>query len=155
MPDENSDIYHNNSDREKEDSRRKKKKLANPDPSLLVLYYFYSPQEARLFRLDMVHDSLVYRPSSSTEAVIQRTIEGIQRMISLHNTEGEKGTTTRTEGVIEISLAAKKHWELQIKILRDTPRDAEKLREILKEKQDEYEQATDSEDIERLIPEIE
>jgi PleD family two-component response regulator len=103
----------------------------------------------------MVRDSLVYRPYSSTEAVIQRTIEGIQRMISLHNTEGEKGTTTRKEEVIEISLAAKKHWELQIKILRDTLRDAEKLREILKEKQEEYEEATDSEVIERLIPEIE
>jgi PleD family two-component response regulator len=103
----------------------------------------------------MVHDSLVYRPSSSAEAIIQRTIGGIQRMMSLHNTEGEKGTTTRTEEVIEISLAAKRHWELQIKILRDTPRDAEKVREILNEKQEEYEEAEDSEDIERLIPEIE
>jgi PleD family two-component response regulator len=103
----------------------------------------------------MEHDSLAYQPSSSTEAVIQRTIGGIQRMISLHNTEGEKGTTTRTEEVIEISLAAKRHWELLIKILRDTPRDAEKVREILNEKQEKYEEATDSEDIERLVPQIE
>jgi hypothetical protein len=39
-------------------------------------------------------------------------IEGIQKMISIHNTEGEeKGITT--EKVIEISLGAKKHWELE------------------------------------------
>ena len=39
-----------------------------------------------LLRLGMIHDSLVYQPSSSTEeAVIQRTIEGIQRMISINN----------------------------------------------------------------------
>ena len=44
---------------------------------------------------------------------------------------------------------------IQIKILRGTPRDAEKVRDILKEKQKEYEQATDIEDIERLVPEIE
>jgi hypothetical protein len=49
----------------------------------------------------------------------------------------------------------KKHWEREIKILRDAPRDAEKLREILKVKQEEYEQATDSKDIERLVTEIE
>ena len=57
--------------------------------------------------------------------------------------------------MIEISLAAKKHWELEIKILRDAPRDENKLREILKAKQKEYEKAQDSEDIESLIPEIE
>ena len=60
-----------------------------------------------------------------------------------------------TEEVIEISLAAKKHWELEIKILREAPRDPAKLREILKAKQKEYEKAQDSEDIESLIPEIE
>ena len=57
--------------------------------------------------------------------------------------------------MIEISLAAKKHWELEIKILREAPRDPAKLREILKAKQKEYEKAQDSEDIESLIPEIE
>ncbi len=78
-------------------------------------------------------------------------------MISLHNKgekEKEKGATT-TEPRIEISLATKRHWELEIKILREAPRDPEKLRKILKAKQKEYEQAEDSEDIERLIPEIE
>ena len=90
---------------------------------------------------------------------MQKTIQGIQRMISFHNKnegegEKEKGTIT-SEEVIEISLAAKRHWELEIKTLRDAPRDPEKLRNILKVKQEEYGKAEDSEDIERLIPEIE
>ena len=105
----------------------------------------------------MDHDSLVYQPSSSTEAVIQRTIEGIQRMISINNSSQgeEEGVRTGKELAIEISLAMKRHWESEIKILRDAPRQPEKLREILKVKQEEYEKATDSEDIERLVPEIE
>jgi hypothetical protein len=49
----------------------------------------------------------------------------------------------------------KKHWEPEIKILRDAPRDADKLREILIIKQKEYEKAEDSEDIERLVTETE
>ena len=44
---------------------------------------------------------------------------------------------------------------IRIKILRDALRDPEKLREILKVKQKEYDKAEDSEDIERLVPEIE
>ena len=57
--------------------------------------------------------------------------------------------------MIEISLASKRHWELQIRTLQEAPRDPEKLRKILKVKQKEYEKAEDSEDIERLVPEIE
>jgi hypothetical protein len=57
--------------------------------------------------------------------------------------------------VIEISLSSKRHWELQIRTLQDAPIDPEKLREILKVKQKEYEKAEDSEGIERLVPEIE
>jgi hypothetical protein len=57
--------------------------------------------------------------------------------------------------VIEINPAMKRHWESEIKILRDAPRDPEKLRGILKVKQQEYEKAQDREDIERLVPEIE
>ena len=41
-----------------------------------------------------------------------------------------------------------------MKILRDAPRGPEKLRKILKVKQEDYEQAEGSEDMERLIPEI-
>ncbi len=47
------------------------------------------------------------------------------------------------------------HWESQIRILREDPRDEKKLREILKVKQKEYEKAEDSEDIDRLVPEME
>ena len=108
----------------------------------------------------MVNDNngLVYPiPDSTTESLIQKTIEGIQRTISLHNNHGgkEKGITTTTKEVIEISFASKRHWELQIRTLQEAPRDPEKLREILKAKQKEYEKAEDSEYIERLVSEIE
>ena len=49
----------------------------------------------------------------------------------------------------------KRHWEKEIKILREAPRDPYTLGEILKAKQEEYEKATDSDDIESLVPEIE
>jgi hypothetical protein len=42
-------------------------------------------------RLDIVHNSLDHRSSSSTEVVIQRTIEGIQRLIKNHDSsQGEE-----------------------------------------------------------------
>ena len=56
--------------------------------------------------------------------------------------------------VITINPATKKYAELKIKILQDSPRDAHKLVEILQAKQKEYKKARDSEDIERLITEI-
>jgi hypothetical protein len=93
----------------------------------------------------------------STEVMIGGTIEGVQRMTSIHKDqgEGEKERDATTEEVIEISFAAKRHWELQIRTLQEAPRDPEKLREILKVKQMEYEKAEDSEDIDRLVSEIE
>jgi hypothetical protein len=45
--------------------------------------------------------------------------------------------------VIEISLAVNRHWELEIRTLQDAPREPKKLRELLKEKQEEYEKAED------------
>ena len=56
---------------------------------------------------------------------------------------------------ITISDATQKHSEFQTNTLQDAPRDPDKLRKILKEKQEEYEKAKDSEDIERLVTEIE
>jgi len=91
---------------------------------------------------DSIHDS--------TEAVIQRTIQGIQKMIKVHESPAEEG-----KAVIQINPAIKRHFELQIKILQDAPRDEMKLRQILAVKQKEYEKAVDSEDIERLVTEIE
>ena len=51
---------------------------------------------------------------------------------------------------IKISAATEKHFELQIRILQDAPREPDKLRELLKKKQEEYDRAEDSEVIERL-----
>ena len=68
------------------------------------------------------------------------------------------GNTTpgkEAAAVITINPAMKKHCELKIKILQGSPRDADKLREILQVNQKEYEMARDSEDIERLVTEIE
>ena len=78
------------------------------------------------------NDGLVYPLPDSTEAVISRTIEGIQRMIKPYDGNEE------TKSVIEINPAMKKHWESEIKIPREAPRDADKLRKILKVKQKEY-----------------
>jgi hypothetical protein len=59
------------------------------------------------------------------------------------------GDTVVIEGetVIQINPAMDRHWESEIKILREAPRDEKKLREILKVKQKEYEKATNREDI--------
>jgi hypothetical protein len=103
----------------------------------------------------MVDDSLVYRSSSSTEAVIQRTIEGIQRLIKIHNGPQGEGDEEEKEPVIQINPAMKKHWQSEIEILREAPRDEKRIREILKVKQKEYEKVENSEDIDRLVPEIE
>ena len=126
-------------------------------------FWHPSPRCARLFIVILgircydpnrfgIFSSWLY---NTNRIIIQRTIDEIQRTISLHNNQGEEKGATKTERPIQISLASKRHWELEIKILRDAPRDPEKSREILIAKQKEYEKAEDSEVIERLIPEIE
>jgi len=74
----------------------------------------------------MIHnnnDSLVYPISDSTEAVINRMIEGIQRLITIH--PPSQGEEDRAAGgkqpTIKISLAMKRHWESEIGILREAP----------------------------------
>jgi serine phosphatase RsbU (regulator of sigma subunit) len=106
----------------------------------------------------MVHDSLIYPVSDSTEAIIQRTIEGIQKLINPQHDNDitpEEKEKTAAAAAIQINPAMNKHWESEIKTLQEAPRDAYKLREILKAKQKEYEKAEDSEDIESLVSEIE
>jgi hypothetical protein len=93
--------------------------------------------------------------NSDTELVIQRAIEGIQRMIKSYASHDDDDKATATKAAIEINPAMKKHWESEIKILREAPRDEKKLREILKVKQKEYDKAKDRENIKRLVPEIE
>ncbi len=91
--------------------------------------------------------------SDFVNAHVSRMIEGIRRFLN-----PQYGNTTPEEeaaAVIKINPATKKYAELKIKILQDSPRDADKLSELLKSKQEEYEKARDSEDIERLVTEIE
>jgi len=83
---------------------------------------------------------------------VDRMIQGIRTFLN-----PQYGNTTPEEevrAVITINPATKKYAELKIKILQDSPRDAHKLVEILQAKQKEYKKARDSEDIERLITEI-
>jgi hypothetical protein len=49
----------------------------------------------------------------------------------------------------------KEHWKSEIKILREDTRNTGKLRQILKAKQKEHDKSGDSEEIERLVTEIE
>jgi hypothetical protein len=73
------------------------------------------------------NDGLVYHLSNSNaESIIQRTIEGIQRVIKPYaGNDGTDDETTKAV-IIEINPAMKRHWESEIKILREAPRD-EKL----------------------------
>ncbi len=60
----------------------------------------------------MVNNSLVYQYSSSTEAVIQRANEGIQRSIGVNDSQGQE-----EERAIKINPAMKTHCKLQIEFL--------------------------------------
>ncbi len=87
------------------------------------------------------------------EKHINKTLEEIR--IFLNPQFGNTTPEEEAEAVIKINPATKKYCELKIKILQDSPRDADKLREILQVKEDEYEKAPDSEEIESLVSEIE
>jgi hypothetical protein len=70
-------------------------------------------------------------------------IDASQRMITM-NSQGEG-----------MSPPIRKYLELEIKILQDAPKDAEKLERLLKSKQRQKEQANFMEDTQRLVTEIE
>ena len=94
--------------------------------------------------------------STLIERTIRKTIDGIQtRLNPVNNMTPEEEEMEEKMAVIKISEATQKHFNLQTKTLQNAPRDPDKLREILKEKQKEYEKAEDSEDIEDLVTEIE
>jgi hypothetical protein len=94
--------------------------------------------------------------STIIEKTIKKTIDGIQTLLNpLNKMTPEEEEMEEKMAVIKISEATQKHFNLQTKTLQDAPRDPDKLREILKEKQKEYEKAEDSEVIERLVTEIE
>jgi hypothetical protein len=72
-------------------------------------------------------------------------IDASQRMIMI-NIQGELGG---------INPAVKKHYELQIKTLQNTPRDEDKLEALLKVKERQKEETMHIEDTQRLFTEIE
>jgi hypothetical protein len=99
-----------------------------------------------------VHDD----GSTIIERTIKKTIDGIQTLLNpVNNMTSEEEEMEEKMAVIKISEATQKHFNLQTKTLHDAPRDPDKLREILKEKQKEYEKAEASEVIEDLVTEIE
>src|SRR5687768_17954329 len=72
-------------------------------------------------------------------------IDASQRMLKV-NSQGELGG---------LSPPQKRHLELEIKTLKNAPRDAEKLDRLLKAKQRQKEEAMHIEDTQRLVTEIE
>src|SRR5215207_6421712 len=88
---------------------------------------------------------LVYSIYDSTEVAIQKMIEASQRMITI-NSQGDLGG---------MSPPLKRHLELQVKTLQNTPRDADKLERLLNVKKRQKEEAMHMEDTERLVTEIE
>jgi hypothetical protein len=94
--------------------------------------------------------------STLIERTIRKTIDGIQtRLNPVNNMTPEEEEMEEKLAVIKISEATQKHFNLQTKTLQDAPRDPDNLREILKEKQKEYEKAEAIEVIEDLVTEIE
>jgi hypothetical protein len=87
---------------------------------------------------------LVFSIHDPTEVAIQKMIDASQEIITM----GSQG-----EGM---SPPMKKHLELEIKILKNAPRDADKLRKLLQVKQrQKEEEAMFMEDTQRLVTEIE
>ncbi len=82
---------------------------------------------------------------------IDRTIQAIRIFLN-----PQHGNTSDEEAAaaIKINPATKKYAELKIKILKESARNAGKVMKILQAKQKEYGAAQDSEEIERLITEI-
>ena len=77
-------------------------------------------------------------------------IEASQRMNSVNSQESEEAR----EGC-EINPVMKRHLQLEIKTLQNTPRDAAKLTRLLELKQRQKEEADHIEDTQRLVTEIE
>jgi hypothetical protein len=75
------------------------------------------------------------------EGHVNKMIQGVMTFLNPHY-----GNTTPEEeaaAVIKINPAIKKYSELKIKILQDSPRDADKLKDNLQAKQREYRKAQD------------
>jgi hypothetical protein len=98
----------------------------------------------------MVSIGLIYSIHDPTEVAIQKMIDATQRMIEVHSeVQGEA-----KEG-FGINPVMKRHLELEIRTLRNAPRDPDKLRRLLEVKQRQKEEAEHIEDTQRLVTEIE
>ena len=64
-----------------------------------------------------------------------------------NNRRGEE----ESGGGIPMSIAMKRHFELEIDTLQNAPRNIDKLKRLLQAKQREYERATDIMDTQRLV----
>jgi hypothetical protein len=96
------------------------------------------------------HQTKILPDSTAVEEIIAKQIEGIKKMIRLHYGPEEE------ESAIHINPTMKRHWELEVKTLQEAPRDADKLRKLVKAKQSEWEEDTMKiEDLERIVTEIE
>jgi hypothetical protein len=89
---------------------------------------------------------------STIEKAIKKMIDGIQTLLNPVNMTPEE---EKEKAVIKISEATQKHFELQIRTLRGAPRDPDKLRELLRMKQRQYEKSKVVEEIQTLVTEIE
>jgi hypothetical protein len=92
---------------------------------------------------------LVFSIYDSTEIATQKMIDASQVMLET-NSQGGDGAAGGG-----MNRAIKKHLELQIKTLQNAPRDPDKLERLLKVKRRQKEEATEREDTERLVTEIE
>jgi hypothetical protein len=96
----------------------------------------------------MIPIGLVFSIYDSTEVAIQKMIiDASQRMLKVNSEGGELGGG--------MNPPIKKHLELEIKTLQNAPRDADKLRKLLKVDQRQKEEAMHIEDTQRLVTEIE
>jgi hypothetical protein len=107
---------------------------------------------------------LVFYPTisdSTTEIIIRKHIAGIKKLLHPQYENTTTNTTPEEEeaavgvAVIMNNPATENHFELHIRTLQDAPRDPDKLRELLKIKQRQYEKATLAEEIQPLVTEIE
>jgi predicted metalloendopeptidase len=88
--------------------------------------------------------------NNSAEEIISKKIEGIQKRIKVRDIPDEE----KEVGYLS-TPAIKRHFELEIKTLREAPRDADKLRKLVNAKRRELEDAIKIEYTERLFPEVE
>jgi hypothetical protein len=81
---------------------------------------------------------LVYPIHDSTEQVIQKMVEGAQRMIRINNSQEEEQPE-----IVKINPVMKRHLELEVRTLQNAPGDADKLRQLLEVKQRQKEEEAD------------